>query len=56
MPAGMVLSRRLAVHAVLALTLASVAAGGDPRELPILGVQPIGGALRWYLDHEAAPQ
>lgn len=24
-------------------------------ELPILGVRPIGGELRWYLDHDACP-
>lgn len=52
--------------AVLALgkgkrpTLEKVSAaftGGDPhtrwRDLPILGIEPVAGALRWYLDHEA---
>jgi 6-phosphogluconolactonase len=42
-------------------TVERVAAGGqtaDPatvRELPVLGVRPIGGELRWYLDHDACP-
>ena len=35
-------------------TIARVAAGGDKTELPILGVKPKGGVLRWYLDHAAA--
>jgi 6-phosphogluconolactonase len=26
------------------------------RELPILGVRPVGGELRWYLDHAACPE
>jgi 6-phosphogluconolactonase len=38
-------------------TLRQVAARahtGDYRSMPILGVKPIGGVLRWYLDAEAA--
>jgi 6-phosphogluconolactonase len=32
---------------------------GDPAaaaELPVLGVRPLGGELRWYLDYEACPE
>ncbi len=29
--------------------------GASRRDLPILGVEPIGGTLRWYLDHAACP-
>lgn len=35
-----------------------VARAGDPQaaaELPVLGVRPLGGELRWYLDYEACP-
>jgi 6-phosphogluconolactonase len=28
---------------------------GAAEELPILGISPIGGELRWYLDYEACP-
>jgi 6-phosphogluconolactonase len=28
---------------------------GAPADLPILGVRPLGGELRWYLDYEACP-
>jgi 6-phosphogluconolactonase len=27
----------------------------SPQNLPILGVKPVGGTLRWYLDHAACP-
>lgn len=27
----------------------------DPRDAPILGVRPLGGVLRWYLDRDACP-
>lgn len=39
------------------IAAASAAGGGgeDYRELPILGVRPVGGELRWYLDHAACP-
>ena len=30
--------------------------GADPRELPILGIAPVGGSLRWYLDDAACPR
>jgi 6-phosphogluconolactonase len=37
-------------------TIARVARpGGNADELPILGVRPAGGELRWYLDGEACP-
>lgn len=45
-------------------TIARVAAaageqGGDPAErtarLPILGVRPVSGVMRWYMDHDACP-
>jgi 6-phosphogluconolactonase len=37
--------------------LARVAAGDEqPRTLPIAGIRPVGGALRWYLDREACPE
>lgn len=41
-------------------TIARIARGGDPSELPILGVAPVsadaeGGELRWYLDRAACP-
>jgi 6-phosphogluconolactonase/glucosamine-6-phosphate isomerase/deaminase len=39
-----------AKHAVLA----RVAAGASPQELPVAGVRPAAGELRWYLDHAAA--
>lgn len=29
---------------------------GDYRELPILGVSPLGGSLRWYIDAAACPE
>ncbi|MEM9064174.1 MAG: 6-phosphogluconolactonase [Planctomycetota bacterium] len=32
---------------------AATGGGGMPRELPILGVDPVGGELRWYLDRDA---
>lgn len=36
--------------------IARIASGkGTPEELPILGVRPTGGSLRWYLDGEACP-
>jgi 6-phosphogluconolactonase len=36
--------------------LARVAAGKDkPEDLPILGIRPVAGELRWYLDHAACP-
>lgn len=36
--------------------IARIASGkGTPEELPILGVRPMGGSLRWYLDGEACP-
>ena len=41
--------------------VASAARGGGQRdvrvieELPILGVRPLGGELRWYLDYDACP-
>lgn len=38
--------------------IAAAAAGrsGDTyRDVPILGVRPVGGELRWYLDHAACP-
>jgi len=31
------------------------APGASERELPILGVKPLGGTLRWYLDYDACP-
>jgi hypothetical protein len=34
--------------------LARVAAGASPQELPVAGVRPAAGELRWYLDHAAA--
>lgn len=46
-------------------TIARVAAaaaesGGDSAErtarLPILGVRPVSGVLRWYMDHDACPE
>lgn len=40
-------------------TIARVVAGSEngvsPAELPVLGVRPSGGELRWYLDHDACP-
>jgi len=30
--------------------------GGSVRDMPILGVRPIGGELRWYLDRAACPE
>ena len=27
----------------------------DPRDAPIMGVRPVGGSLRWYLDRDACP-
>lgn len=30
-------------------------AAADAEELPILGIRPVGGELRWYLDYEACP-
>lgn len=37
-------------------TIAKIARpGASPRELPILGIRPVGGTLRWYLDHDACP-
>ncbi len=37
-------------------TVARVASGEEGAEvLPVLGVQPVGGTLRWYLDHAACP-
>lgn len=38
-------------------TIARIAAlkRADPAELPITGIQPIGGELRWYLDAAAVP-
>ena len=40
-------------------TVRKIAArAGDPAaaaELPVLGVKPLGGELRWYLDYEACP-
>lgn len=39
-------------------TLTRVAAAGrkgDRRELPILGVRPLAGEMRWYLDADACP-
>lgn len=38
-----------------AATLRRVAAAGPERalDLPIVGVRPLGGELRWYLDHDA---
>lgn len=45
-------------------TVARVAAaaadkGGDPGErvarLPILGIRPVSGVMRWYMDHDACP-
>lgn len=39
-----------------AQTIAQVAGhGASPRDLPILGIKPLGGTLRWYLDHDACP-
>jgi 6-phosphogluconolactonase len=35
--------------------LARVAAGGDKADLPILGIRPKAGVLKWYLDVEASP-
>lgn len=36
--------------------IARIASGkGTPEELPILGVRPVGGSLRWYLDGDACP-
>ncbi|HVU64116.1 MAG TPA: 6-phosphogluconolactonase [Phycisphaerales bacterium] len=29
---------------------------GAPADLPILGVRPVGGELRWYLDYAACPE
>lgn len=38
-------------------TIARVIAGSKPvSDLPILGVRPTSGALRWYLDHDACPR
>lgn len=31
-------------------------AGADAMELPVLGLSPVGGELRWYLDAAACPQ
>lgn len=31
------------------------ARGASRRELPILGIRPVGGELRWYLDRDACP-
>lgn len=45
-------SKRTTVAAV-------VGRAGDARaaeELPVLGVRPLGGELRWYLDYEACPE
>lgn len=40
-----------------ASTIAKITApGASPRDLPILGVNPLGGTLRWYLDHDACPK
>jgi 6-phosphogluconolactonase len=37
-------------------TIARLARGGeDAAALPILGVSPLGGELRWYLDRAACP-
>lgn len=40
-------------------TIARVVAGSEngvsPAELPVLGVRPSGGELRWYLDQDACP-
>ena len=33
----------------------AVARGGPPADLPILGVHPVGGEHRWYLDRAACP-
>lgn len=36
--------------------IARVEAGtDDPADLPILGIRPVGGELRWYLDYDACP-
>ncbi|MBK7404952.1 MAG: 6-phosphogluconolactonase [Phycisphaerales bacterium] len=32
-----------------------IAAPPEPADAPILGVRPLGGALRWYLDRQACP-
>jgi 6-phosphogluconolactonase len=32
------------------------ALGGLVEQLPILGIQPVGGELRWYLDYDACPE
>ncbi len=32
-----------------------VAGGLSRREAPILGIEPVGGELRWYIDHDACP-
>ena len=41
----------------LRATVARLAlSGADPFELPVLGLRPIGGELRWYLDAAACPQ
>lgn len=36
-------------------TVARVAAGGEVLDMPILGVAPLAGELRWYLDAAACP-
>jgi 6-phosphogluconolactonase/glucosamine-6-phosphate isomerase/deaminase len=30
-------------------------AGVSEEELPILGVRPVGGVLKWFIDHDACP-
>ncbi len=37
-------------------TIARVRSGGDPRELPVLGIEPVQGTLKWFLDHAACPR
>ncbi|MEM1165467.1 MAG: 6-phosphogluconolactonase [Planctomycetota bacterium] len=39
-------------------TIATIAAADASahEDLPILGVKPVGGSLRWYLDHAACPE
>ncbi len=45
-------AKRAAIERV---ALAAATGALQTEDMPILGVKPIGGALRWYVDHEAAP-
>jgi 6-phosphogluconolactonase/glucosamine-6-phosphate isomerase/deaminase len=43
----------LVMGADKAATLARVAAGASPDDLPVAGLRPVAGELRWYLDAAA---